>query len=131
MKPLLILLFAFALVLVSTRVLGGIFDYHLAGPVAMAAMLVFTGVAHFPYVRGVAQMLPDWLLTKNAWVYGTGPLEVTAGIRLLVSALWPAEVWRYWYFSWLFSRPMLSRSAGTSIIRRALASGQGLSYMWF
>ena len=86
MKPLLVLLGAFAMVLGGTWLLAGHPRAALAGNAAMAVMLVFTGVAHVPYATGMVQMLPDWLPARRAWVLGTGVLEVLLGLGLL----WPA-----------------------------------------
>ena len=86
MKPLAVLLLTFGLALAATWLWRGQPGWLLAGNVALAVMLVFTGVAHFPYVAGMVQMLPAWLPGRRAWVLGTGVLEVALGLGLLAPA---------------------------------------------
>jgi uncharacterized membrane protein len=116
MKPLLVLLVAFGLALAATKLLGGQVNYLLAGNVAMAVMLFFTGVAHIPYVRGMAQMLPAWLPAKNAWVYGTGLLEAATCLLVFFVLILPANI--------ISARKHLDYQRGT-------LTGPGPGYLWF
>lgn len=116
MKPLAVLLFTFALALAATWLWWGQPGWLLAGNVALGVMLVFTGVAHFPYLAGMLQMLPAWLPARRAWVLGTGVVEVVLGLGLL----WPT------------TRPL---AAGTTIVflllifpANIIAAFKGLNY---
>lgn len=93
MKPLLVLLGTFALALGATWLWQGQPGWALAGNVALGVMLVFTGIAHFPYLKGMMQMLPDWMPARQAWVLGTGVLEVALGLGLLWPATRPPAAW--------------------------------------
>lgn len=131
MKPLVVLLTTFCLALAATYLLAGWPDYRLAGNVAMAVMLIFTGIAHVPYVRGMAQMLPAWLPAKNAWVYGTGLLEVAGGVGLLLPALRPlAAGCLLVFFVLIFPANIISASKHLDYQRGTL-TGPGLGYLWF
>jgi len=131
MKPLAVLLTAFGLALLATRLLAGHPNYLLAGNVAMAVMLIFTGIAHVPYVRGMAQMLPAWLPAKNAWVYGTGLLEIVGGVGLLVPALRPTAAWCLLvFFVLIFPGNIISAQKHLDYQRGTL-TGPGLGYLWF
>ncbi|WP_202910416.1 DoxX family protein [Hymenobacter sediminis] len=84
MKPLIVLLAVFGLLAAGTYFVQGTPNYLLAGNGAMAAMLLFTGAAHFAFTQGMMRMLPDWLPAKKAWVYATGVLELAAAVGLLI-----------------------------------------------
>lgn len=55
------------------------------GRVAMAIMLLFTGVAHFYKTVEMVQMMPDFLPAKKEIVYVTGIFEILAAVGLLFS----------------------------------------------
>ena len=131
MKPLAVLLVAFGLALLATYLLAGHPDYRLSGNIAMATMLIFTGIAHVPYVRGMAQMLPAWLPAKHAWIYATGLLEVLGGVGLLVPALRPtAAVCLLVFFVLIFPGNIISARKHLDYQRGTL-TGPGLGYLWF
>lgn len=53
----------------------------------MTAFIVFTGLAHFKFQKGMALMLPDFIPAKLFWVYFTGILEIAAGIGLMIPSI--------------------------------------------
>ncbi len=131
MKPLLVLLLTFGLALLGTRLLAGHADLVLAGNLAMAVMLIFTGIAHVPYVHGMTQMLPAWLPAKKAWIYGTGLLEVVAGVGLMIPALRPATaVCLLVFFVLIFPGNVISARKHLDYQRGTL-TGPGPAYLWF
>lgn len=83
MKLLLLLPITFLSVIVTTRFTAGDYDHVFAGNAAMAVYMIFTGVAHFKYVKGMVMMIPDIFPAKTALVYITGLFEIAAGIGLL------------------------------------------------
>ncbi|MGY2131922.1 DoxX family protein [Hymenobacter sp. HD11105] len=87
MKPLLVLLGVFGLLAAATYIWQGHVNYVLAGNGAMAAMLLFTGMAHFVFTKGMMGMLPEFLPAKKAWILATGVLEIVAAVGLLIPAL--------------------------------------------
>lgn len=131
MKPLLILLSAFGLALAATWLVAGQPDFRLAGNVAMAIMLFFTGIAHIPYVRGMAQMLPAWLPAKNAWVYGTGLLEVIGGVGLLLPAWRPLAATCLLVFFVLILPANIISARKQLDYQRGTLTGPGPRYLWF
>jgi uncharacterized membrane protein len=131
MKPLLVLAVTFGVALAATYFLGQHPDYRLSGLIAMATMLVFTGVAHFPFRAGMAQMLPAWLPAKNAWVLGTGLLEIAAAVGLLLPALRPLTAGCLLVFFALIL-PANIRAAQLHLdYQRGTPDGPGLRYLWF
>lgn len=86
MKPLLVLLGAFAISLSITKITRGVYNVPLAGRIAMSVMLVFTAVAHFAFTEGMAMMLPAAIPAKTTIVYLTGVIEILAAVGLLIPA---------------------------------------------
>src|SRR5690606_26653880 len=77
--PIVFLLSLFVLKLVNKRL-----QYTLSARIAMTAMLITTGIAHFVYTKGMAIMLPDFIPYKTGIIYGTGIIEIFAAIGILV-----------------------------------------------
>ena len=76
MKPLLVLLIVFGVAAYPAGI-------HLAGNIAMAAMLCFTALGHFKFPRGMASMIPGPVPFRKELVYGTGVAEVLVGMGLI------------------------------------------------
>lgn len=87
MKLLSIIAVTFAVSLVITRLFFGQWNYLFSGNLALAVFIIFTGLAHFKYQKGMALMIPDFLPGKLFWVYFTGILEIIAGVGLLIPSL--------------------------------------------
>jgi len=131
MKPLIVLLAAFGLILGATYLVNGQLDYRLAGNGAMAAMLLFTGAAHFAFTQGMTQMLPVWLPFRRAWVYGTGVLEIAAAVGLL----WPpARTAAAWALLAFFAAVLPANIHAARLhlnYQQGDATGPSLRYLWF
>lgn len=84
MKPLIVLVAAFAIALLANKILKGNFKFALSGRIAMAAMLLFTAIGHFALTKGMAMMLPDFMPFKTLTVQLTGVIEIAAAIALLI-----------------------------------------------
>jgi len=84
MKPLIVLLGAFAIVLLTAKIFTHGWNFIFAGNAAMSIMLLFTAIGHFAYSRGMAMMIPGSIPFKTAIVYLTGLIEIAAAIGLLV-----------------------------------------------
>lgn len=86
MAPLIILLVTFAALYSLDRfVLDGKIGLSLAGRIAMAAMLVATGVSHFTNADEMIAMMPDFTPAKRELVYFTGVCELAAVVGLIWS----------------------------------------------
>ncbi|WP_345950823.1 hypothetical protein ABDD95_05110 [Mucilaginibacter sp. PAMB04274] len=131
MKPLFVLLGVFGLSCLLTWFSGGQVALLLSGRRAMAAMLVFTSVAHFVFWRGMALMLPKALPNKKAIVYGTGVLEVIAGIGLLIPAATNIMAILLVAFFVLILPGNIKAAREHVNLERADYTGNGLSYLWF
>ena len=87
MKPLIVLLAAFAVSCIVTFFIQKNPDYTWAGNIAMSAMLLFTSVGHFAFTKGMSMMLPRFIPFKTSWVYATGVIEIIAALGLLLPDL--------------------------------------------
>lgn len=85
MSTLIILIFSFCLVwLLNTYVFKNALTVSLMGRIAMAIMLIFTGVSHFYKTQEMVQMMPEFLPNKIQLVYFTGLLEIALAITSLL-----------------------------------------------
>ncbi len=73
---------AFLISLIAGRITGK-WSLNYSGNLAMAVMLIFTGVAHFVYTDGMILMLPHVVPSKKIVIYLTGLLEILAAFGLL------------------------------------------------
>ncbi|UOG73621.1 DoxX family protein [Hymenobacter tibetensis] len=131
MKPLFVLLGAFLLALGATRLFGGSLNFLLAGNVALAVMLLFTGAAHFALTNGMVLMLPEWLPGRKAWVYFTGVVELAAAMGLLVPALRPLVGWLLIAFFVLVLPGNIYAAMHHINYQKATTDGPGPRYLWF
>lgn len=131
MKPLVVLLGAFFLCLLITRLFFPAADYLLCGRFALCAMLLFTASGHFAFTRGMEMMMPAPIPFKKALVYFTGLAEIAGGIGLLIPS-WqrPAAVLLLVFF--VLVLPVNINAALKRIdYQKAATGGPGPGYLWF
>jgi uncharacterized membrane protein len=131
MKPLVVLLAAFGLILGATYLFKSSPNYVLAGNGALAAMLLFTGAGHFAFTEGMARMLPAWLPYRRGWVYFTGVLELAAAIGLLWPAARPAAGGALLAFFAAVLPANIHAARQHLDYQRGTATGPGPQYLWF
>jgi uncharacterized membrane protein len=84
MAPLIILLIVFGILYLLDRfALRGRIGLSLAGRIAMAAMLIATGISHFTNAEQMVAMMPDFMPAKRELVYFTGACELVAVVGLI------------------------------------------------
>ena len=131
MKPLFVLLGAFIISLLVTRLFTKTFDYPLSGRIAMAVMLAFTAIGHFAFTKGMTMMLPDFIPFKTEVIYLTGAIEIIAAVGLLIPGL---KVWTGWALI-LFFILLLPGNIKAAIdhidYQKATFDGNGPAYLWF
>jgi uncharacterized membrane protein len=88
MTPLIILFASFTAALLINKIgLKSKWTVSFMGRLALAIMLIFTGIAHFFKTELMIAMLPEMIPLKVYVVYLTGALEIAAAIGLLTSGL--------------------------------------------
>lgn len=131
MKPLVVLLAVFGVLAVGSYLVTGAVNYPLAGNGAIAAMLVFTGLAHFAFTTGMVQMLPSFVPARKLLVLSTGLLEIAAAIGLLWPALRPTTGWLLILFFVLIVPANLHAARHHLNYQTGTSEGPGTSYLWF
>jgi len=131
MKPLIVLGTAFGIALLITRLISPVWDFALAGNIAMATMLVFTAIGHFVYPKGMAMMIPDFIPLKTLWVYVTGVFEVLAAPCLVIPVTrHPAAIVLIVFFVCIL--PANINAAVMKVdFEKASYDGNDLRYLWF
>ncbi len=130
MKPLIILITAFVLAL------GVLYCTHhpdvaFAGRIAMAVMLVFTGIAHFTMSQGMTMMLPPFIPYKKAMVYLTGIIELAAAIGLLLPTLYHTTGILLIIFLLLILPANIYAALHHIDYQKGTTNGPGPRYLWF
>ena len=84
MAPLIVLIGTFLAGLAGNKLFGGgRFSTSLLGRIALAAMLVVTGIAHFTSTDAMVAMMPDVVPLKREMVYFTGVCEIAGAVGLI------------------------------------------------
>ncbi len=131
MKPLIVLIATFLLVLAGSKVFYADWKLLFAGNVAMSVMLVFTSVGHFVFPDGMALMIPKPIPNKKILVYITGIIEIAAAIGLMIPALRHLTS----IFLIIFFIAILPANIYAALhkvnLEKATYDGNGISYLWF
>ena len=130
MKLLSIIAVTFILSLIATKIIEGFWDFLFSGNLAMAVFIIFTGLAHFRYQKGMALMIPDLFPAKMFLVYFTGVLEIAAGIGLMIPALREiTAVLLILFFVLIFFANINSSKKHVNLFK-ADFTGPGLGYLY-
>lgn len=131
MKPLLVLLSAFVTSLLAIKCFSGNFNFSLAGRIAMSAMLIFTSIGHFVFVRGMTLMIPHFVPFKKQIVYITGVFEIAAAIGLLIPKFQNLTAWLLLIFFVLILPANIQAAIERIDYQKGTRDGPGLNYLWF
>jgi len=130
MKPLAVLLVVFCVVMTISRLSGGDWDYVLSGNIAMAAMLLFTAIAHFVYREGMAMMVPEYLPAKKQLVYLTGIMEALFAIGLCIPDARRLAADLLILFFLLILPANINAAQNRVDYQKANNQGHGVGYLW-
>jgi uncharacterized membrane protein len=83
MITLILLLTVFVVSLFVLKLFKMSYSFVMAGRLAMAAMLLFTGISHFVFIEGMSHMLPEFVPFRETVILVTGALEIMGAIGLL------------------------------------------------
>lgn len=131
MKPLIVLVVVFVVSLFIIKVTRGMYDYALAGTIALSVMLVFTSIAHFAFARGMTMMVPDFLPYKKEIVFVTGVIEIVAAIVLLIPTLRMPIGWFLVAFFILLLPANIYAAVKHIDYEKGTFEGNGAGYLWF
>ena len=131
MKPLVVLVSAFIISLLTTKLIMGGFAYLLSGRIAMSVLLLFTAIGHFAFTKGMTLMMPGFIPLKKQLVYFTGIIEIAAAIGLLFSPLQVITSWLLILF-FICILPVNIHAAIKHIdYEKGTYQGPGPKYLWF
>lgn len=131
MLPLLVLIIAFGLSLLVTRLLKGTYQPAFSARIAMSCMLLFTASGHFAFSEGMTMMLPDFLPYKMAIVWFTGGLEILAAIGLHVRKLTRITGLMLILFFLMVLPANIYAAMQHVDYQNATFEGDGPEYLWF
>lgn len=131
MKPLIVLITVFSTGLMINRFISGDPKVKHSAAVAMSSMLVFAGIGHFVFAKGMALMLPDFVPFRLSIVYASGLIEIIAAILLLFPAYRSVVGWFLIPFFLLILPSNIYAAAIGLDIETGNLDGPGLCYLWF
>ncbi len=131
MKPLLVLLTTFAIVIVVLKATRKDYKVALSARIAMSVMLLFTSIGHFVYTEGMAMMLPDFVPYKKAVVYFTGVIEIFAAIGLQIPRVRVLTAWLLVLFFALILPANVNAAIKQVDYEKGTFQGSGTNYLWF
>lgn len=128
MAPLITLLITFTISLLWLKARGYRDPGIRSARIALGAMLVLTGTAHFASTEAMVQMLPPVLPFPLVLVYATGILELLAAVLLFQRLARPSP-WLGWAIA-VFFVALLPANIYSAVAEVGLG-GHGPSYLWF
>ena len=131
MKPLILLMICFLLTGVGIRIYEGAWNVPLAGKVAMAIMLLFTGAAHFRFNAGMTAMLPAFIPFRKAIVDATGVFEIVAAAGLLCNNASVPVAWSLIAFFILVLPANIYAAFQKINYENPNKKGPSVRYLWF
>ncbi|WP_294230925.1 hypothetical protein [uncultured Chryseobacterium sp.] len=130
MKLLSILFVTFILGLLATKIFQGNLNFLFSGNLGMATFIIFTGLAHFKFQKGMAMMIPEPVPGKIFWVYFTGVLEIAAGIGLMIPSMRELTAVLLIVFFLLVFIANINSSRKSINIFKADFTGPGMAYLY-
>lgn len=133
MKPLAVLVSTFIILCSISFLLSNHINFSLCGRIAMALMLVFTGISHFIYTDGMELIIPDNFGEgfKRRIVLASGDLEFALAASLLLPDLARISgIIGMLYFFAIVPANIIACLKKVSI-ERGNYTGHGLAYLWF
>ncbi|MDC6385809.1 hypothetical protein D2V93_08570 [Flagellimonas taeanensis] len=131
MKPLLVLLAVFAVLLVTFKIFRGHYEFALSGRIAMSVMLLFTALGHFVFTKGMIMMLPSFVPYKTEVVHLTGILEIAGAIGLFLPNFRVITGWILMAFFLLILPANIYAAFNHIDYQNGTFEGNGPSYLWF
>jgi uncharacterized membrane protein len=129
--PEIILITFFVISLIILKLLRNEYNFALSARIAMSAMLLTTGIAHFVFVKGFLLMLPDFIPCKPESIYFTGVVELIAAIGLLLSKYKTITGWLLIVFLVLIIPSNIYAAIKHVNLENATFDGNGPGYLWF
>ncbi|EJL72722.1 putative membrane protein [Chryseobacterium populi] len=121
----------FLISLIILKIIRKKYYFALSARIAMAVMLIFTGIAHFVYTEGMALMIPKFLPLKTEAVYLTGILEIIISIALLIPKFEKITGWLLILFFILILPVNIYAAVNHVDMKTASYEGSGAGYLLY
>lgn len=131
MKPLVILLSIFIIVIAFQKLTNQTLHYTKAGQIAISCMLLFTAMGHFLYTEGMSKMIPDFIPYKRILVLTSGYLEIVFALAILFTNYKNLTGWILIIFLILVIPSNIKASIEHLNFQTGNYDGKGISYLWF
>lgn len=131
MKPLIVLLGVFIMMLVLKYLFKKNISTAQAGSVAMGVMLIFTGISHFVFTAGMRAMIPDFIPAKVWVVYFTGVLEFAFAVAICLPKYASVSAKLLIVFFVLILPANIYAAMHHINFLTGESNGDGLAYLWF
>lgn len=131
MKPLIVLIGSFLIGIIVIKLVSKVFNWRLAGRIAMTAMLSFTAIAHFIYTDGMTAMIPEVFPFRKELVYATGIIEILFALGLLMPKFNLKTGWALILFFIAILPANIYASLHSINYQTGELNGSGMEYLWF
>lgn len=126
-----LLISVFLIALVVLKLITKKFRFAFSGRIAMATMLITTGIAHFVFTEGMSLMLPEFVPYKTALIYLTGVIELGAAIGILIPRYRKPIGWLLIVFFVIIIPANIYEALHHIDIEKASFDGNGPNYLWY
>lgn len=131
MKPLIVLLLAFAIAVLLSKLLRKNYNVQPSARVALSVMLVFTAIGHFKYTEGMTMMLPEFIPGRRIIIIATGIFEAAAAVALWIPRLTKPVGWLLIAFLICVLPANIYAALHHVDYQAGNYDGPGIEYLWF
>jgi uncharacterized membrane protein len=131
MKPLIVLMTAFIISLVTLQMGFQKYAPALSARIAMSVMLLFTASGHFAFTKGMSLMVPHSIPFRIMIIYLTGIFEILAAIGLVIPDVGKWTAWALILFLIVTLPANIYAALHRVNYEKATFDGKGRSYLWF
>ncbi|WP_307210112.1 DoxX family protein [Chryseobacterium lathyri] len=107
------------------------YEYALSARIAMALMLVATGIAHFVYSKGMTLMIPEFIPCREELVWITGIFEIVVAVAILIPGFQKTAGWMLILFFVLILPANVYAAFEHVNMKTADFTGNGANYLWY
>ncbi|MEK6152534.1 hypothetical protein WIW50_04715 [Flavobacteriaceae bacterium 3-367] len=131
MKPLIVLLTSFVLLIFAIKMVRKEYDFALSARIAMSIMLLFTAIGHFAFTQGMSMMIPKFIPYKESLIYLTGIFEIVLAVGLLIPKLKVLTGWALIIFLLFLLPANIYASVNHVNYQKGTFDGPGITYLLF
>ncbi|HKJ81463.1 MAG TPA: hypothetical protein VJ954_05520 [Ignavibacteriaceae bacterium] len=131
MKPLIVLLASFIVLIYLVKIINGNYEIAYSARIAMSVMLLFTAFGHFVFSKDMIMMVPNFIPYKRGVIYLTGIIEIFAAVGLIIQKLSVITAWLLIFYLFIVLPANIKASINSIDYQKATNNGNGIKYLWF